>query len=341
MEGKNYLSQLLANSLTRLVMTHSSQNSAPLSSVPLSSISVASVSVSYVLIGPPHSLPRRAPVVVQERHWSNVVVKFLLKQCKKHVETHNTITMRSYQWARVHKLLITQFSQESGRKIKSLSHKWEKLRSTYSKIKKLRNQKGASVRDDGAKFIWYDQIDEILSLAAKANGVLRAMDQGVPVPGTGTSSSPTDGCEEANGDGEPSWVHSPQRINHEAHSGADQQSNDITPRILASNLVEVSGKGINFTSSKRARIDKTLMDSLDILADSTTEIERLRIKTTITMYKYNLIDYQENRKLELKMFRLQQASGEMMATMFAEVVKKILNRYCNNRSMSRELWFEF
>ena len=93
-------------------------------------------------------------------------MKFLLEQCKEHVEAHNKITMRSYQWARVHKLLITQFSHEYGRKVKSLSNKWEKLRSTYSKIKKLRNQTGAGVRDDGAKFIWYDQIDEILSLTA-------------------------------------------------------------------------------------------------------------------------------------------------------------------------------
>ena len=131
--------------------------------------------------------------------------------------------MRSYQWARVHKLLITQFPQESGRKVKSLSDKWEKLRSTYSKIKKLRNQTGAGVRDDGAKFIWYDQIDEILSLTAKANGVPGAMDQGVPVPDTGNSSAHTDGYEEADEDGEPSWVHSPQRTNPEAHSGVDHQ----------------------------------------------------------------------------------------------------------------------
>jgi hypothetical protein len=138
-------------------------------------------------------------------------VKFLLEQCKEHVEAHNTITMRSYQWARVHKLLITQFPQESGRKVKSLLDKWEKLRNKYSKIKKLRNQTSAGVRDDGTKFPWYDQIDEILSLTAKANGVSGAMDQGVPVPGTGTSTAPMEGCEEPDEDGEPSWVHSPQR----------------------------------------------------------------------------------------------------------------------------------
>ena len=218
--------------------------------------------------------------------------------------------MRSYQWGQVHKLLITRFPHESGRKVKSLSDKWEKLQSTYSKVKKLRNRTGAGVRDDGAKFKWYDQIDEILSLTAKANGVPRAMDQGVPVPGIGTFSAPTDVCEEAEGDGEPSWVHSPQCTDPEASSGVDQQSNDTTPRTRASNLLGVLGKGTNSTSAKHARVDMNLMDSLDRLPDSTVEIERLRIKAALTMHKDNLIKRQENKKLELEMFRLQQASGK-------------------------------
>ena len=249
MEGENYRVPLLANSHPGLVMTQSSQNSALLSFDPLSSVPVASVSVSSVLTCSPPPLPRQAPVVVQERHWSNEVVRFLLEQYKEHVEAHNTITMRSYQWARVHKLLITQFPQESGRKIKSLSDKWEKLRSTYSKIKKLRNQTGAGVWDDGTEFPWYDQLDEILNLTAKVNGVLGAMDQGVPVPGTGTFTAPTDNCEEPDRDGEPSWVHSQQRTNPEAHSGGDQQSHGTTSRTRTTNLVGVSEKGTNFTPS--------------------------------------------------------------------------------------------
>ena len=88
---------LLANSPPSLVITHSSQVSAPVSSVPLSSIPIAFVSVSFVLTGPPPPLPRWAPVVVQERHWSNAAVKFLLEKCKEHVEAYNTITMRLYQ----------------------------------------------------------------------------------------------------------------------------------------------------------------------------------------------------------------------------------------------------
>ena len=64
-----------------------------------------------------------------------------------------------------------------------------------------------------------------------------------------------------------------------------------------------------------------LMESLDRLADSTVEIERLRIEATLTIHKNNLIEYEENKKLELEMFRLQQASGEIMAVIFAKVVK--------------------
>ena len=198
-------------------------------------------------------------------------MRFLLEQCKEHVEAHNTITMQLYQWGRVHNLLITRFPHEFWRKVKSLSYKWEKLWSTYSKIKKLCNQTCASMRDDDERFIWYDQIDEILSLTAKANSVPGVMDQGVS--NTGTSNAPTDVREEANGDGEPSWAHSLQCIDLEASSGPDQQRNDTTPRTRASNLARVFEKCTNSTPAKRARIDRNLMDSLDRLADFTTEIE--------------------------------------------------------------------
>ena len=73
------------------------------------------------------------------------------------MELHNIVTMRQHHWERIHGPFIAQFPQESGRKVKSLSDKWEKLRSTYSKIKKLQNQSGGGARDDGGKFIWYDQ----------------------------------------------------------------------------------------------------------------------------------------------------------------------------------------
>ena len=80
-------------------------------------------------------------------------MRFLLSQCKEHVEAHNTITMCQHQWVKIHRLLVAQFPHESGQKVKSLVDKWEKLRSMYSKMKKLRNQIGGGARDDGAKFI--------------------------------------------------------------------------------------------------------------------------------------------------------------------------------------------
>ena len=127
------------------------------------------------------------------------------------MELYNTVTMRQHRWERIHGLLIAQFPQESGRKVKSLSDKWEKLWSTYSKIKKLQNQTGGGVRDDDAKFIWYEQIDEILSLTAKAVSVPGGMDQGVPNPGTWTSNAPIDANYEDDGDTEPSSTQSPTR----------------------------------------------------------------------------------------------------------------------------------
>ena len=63
------------------------------------------------------------------------------------MEVHNSITMRQHQWVRILKLLVAQFPQESRRKVNSLLNKWEKLRSTYSRIKKLRNQTGGRVQD--------------------------------------------------------------------------------------------------------------------------------------------------------------------------------------------------
>ena len=56
-----------------------------------------------------------------ERTWSTGAIRFILQQCKEQVEAHNTITVCSYQWARIHKLLVVQFFQESTRKVKSVS----------------------------------------------------------------------------------------------------------------------------------------------------------------------------------------------------------------------------
>ena len=175
------------------------------------------------------------------------------------------------------------------------------------------------MRDEGAKFLWYDEIDEILSLTAKANGVPGGMDQGVPVPGMETSSAPVDVNEDEFRDAEPL---SPPRSVPTPSTGTGHKSTGSNPRTCAANLVGCRGKGTSSKPNKRAKVDRNLMDTLDRLADSTTEIEKLRIEASLTVHRDNLLDRQENRKLELDLFQLQQASNERMASLFADVVKK-------------------
>ena len=206
--------------------------------------------------------------------------------------------------------------------MKSLADKWEKLHNTYSKMKKLRNQTGGGVRDDGAKFIWYDEIDEILSLTAKANGVPRGMDQGVPMPGMGSSNVRIDVSQEDDGDGEPAWIQSPTHIVPPSSAGTTRDSTGSSPRTRATNLVGCRGKGTFSQPSKRPKVERNLMETLDRMANSTAEIEKLRIEAALTVHKDNLVERQENRKLELEMFQLQQESNKCLAAMFADVVKK-------------------
>jgi hypothetical protein len=89
--------------------------------------------------------------------------------------------------------------------VKSVSDKWEKLRSQYYKVKNANNNLGVGA----TKFIWYDAIDEILSHTAKANGVSGTMDQGEYV--RGIAALPMNLEDEGVGDGEPAWTRSPDR----------------------------------------------------------------------------------------------------------------------------------
>ena len=149
------------------------------------------------------------PLLVQpsqpERTWNTGAIRFILQQCKEHVEAHNTITMRLYQWARIHKILVAQFSQESTRKVKFVSNKWKKLRLQYYRVKKANN----NIDIGATKFVWYDAIDEILSHIAKANGGSGAMDQGEIVRGTAAAHVNLE--DEGEGDGEPTCTRSPNR----------------------------------------------------------------------------------------------------------------------------------
>ena len=168
----------------------------------------------------------------------------------------------------------------------------------------------------------YDEIDEILSLTAKANGVPGEMEQGVFMPRTGSSSAPIDVSQEHDGDGEPTWTQSPTHTIPLSSIGTTQDSIRSSPRTWAANLVGCCGKGTSSQPSKRPRIERNLMETLDRMADSIVEIEKLRIEAALTMHKDNLVEHQENRKLELEMFRLQQKSSECLTAMFANVVKK-------------------
>ena len=217
-------------------------------------------------------------------------MRFLLSQCKEHVEAHKTIMMCQHQWERIHRLLVAQFPHESRRQVKSLANKWEKLHSMYSKMNKLRNQTGGGAHDDGANFIWYDEINEILSLTAKANGVPGGMDQCVLMPGTGSSSAPIDVSQEHDGDDEPAWTQSPTHIVPLSFAGIIQDSTGSSPRTQAVNLVGCRGKGTSSQTSKRPRIERNLMETLDRMVDSTVEFEKLKIEVALTIHKDNLVE---------------------------------------------------
>ena len=178
------------------------------------------------------------------------------------------------------------------------------MRSTYSKIKKLQNQTGGDDRDNGAIFIWYDQIDEILSLTAKAVGVPRGMDQGIPIPGTGTSNAPIDVSHEDDGDAEPSLTQSPTCSSHASSTGTRPVSTGSSSQTRTINLAGICGKGTSSQPAKKPKIDRNLMDAFNRMKKSNTEIEKLRIEATMAMHKDNLVDRQEHRKLEFEKDRL-------------------------------------
>jgi len=162
-------------------------------------------------------------------------------------------------------------------------------------------------------------MDDILSLIAKANGVPGGMEQGVLVSGTGTSIAPLDLSQEHDGEGEPS---SPLQAALASLIGTEYKSTSTSPQTCVANLVGCCGKGTSSKLAKRAKIDRNLMDALDKLADFSAEIEKLRIEASLTMHKDNLVDCQENKKLELELFQLHQASSKRMATSFCKCGEK-------------------
>ena len=226
--------------------------------------------------------------------------------------------MRSYQWARIYKLLVAQFPQKSSWKVKSVSDKWEKLRSQYYRTKKANNNTGACA----TKFIWYDAIDEILSHIAKANEVPGAMDQGEFVRGTAAALVSLE--DEVEGDSEPAWTQSldPTIPTFAGYGNVETRSTaSISPRTRAADLVGCRGQGTS-SIAKRPCVDRDLMDTLNRMAESTATIEKMRIEAALAMHKENLLDRQENRRIELEMFKMQQAWNEKLVSLFADVVMR-------------------
>jgi hypothetical protein len=121
-------------------------------------------------------------------------------------------------------------------------------------------------------------IDEVLSGTAKADGVPGGMDNDRPI---GVDDEPQSQPEE-------DAQHVPEE---------DLES----PRTRASNLPRVRGQPV-----KRRKLASDMAASLDRFCKSTQRIEELKLEVAIKLHK-------DNRKLELEMFKLTQASQERMA----------------------------
>lgn len=144
----------------------------------------------------------------------------------------------------------------------------------------------------------------------------------MPVPGTGTSTAPVELSAENDADAELPAFQSPLPSTPPPSSATCVESTGSSPCTQTVNLGSCRSKGTTLKPRKRPRVERDLMAAIDKLSDSSAEIEKLRIEASLTMHQENLVDRQENRKLEFELFQLQQASGERMAALFADVVKK-------------------
>ena len=51
-------------------------------------------------------------------------------------------------------------------------------------------------------------------------------------------------------------------------------------------------------------------------------IEKMRIEVALSMHKDNSLDRQENRRIELEMFKMRQAGNEKLVALVADVVMR-------------------
>ena len=140
----------------------------------------------------------------------------------------------------------------------------------------------------GSQWVWFNTIDEVLSGTAKADGVPSGMDNGEHV-GVGEQV--------------------PSQEEEATQEGREEEPD--SPRTRAANLHEVRGQPV-----KRRRLASDMAASLHRFCESTRRIEELKLEAAVEMHK-------ENRKLELEMFKLTQASLERMASLFASVLQNL------------------
>jgi hypothetical protein len=170
----------------------------------------------------------------------------------------------------------------------------------------LYDQEGNKNNGVGAtKFICYDTIDKILSHIAKTNKVFDVIDQVESV--RRTVAAPVNFEGEGERDGEPAWTRSPDPtiLAFAGSENGDIRSTASTsPRIRVANFVECWGQGTSFTA-KRAKVDRDVIDILNRMSESTTTIEKMLIEAALLMHKDNLLDCQENQRIELELFKMQ------------------------------------
>ena len=148
--------------------------------------------------------------------------------------------------------------------------KWNKLKRHYHNEKRIHNVTGDN---GGSQWIWFNLIDEVLSGTAKVDGVLGGMDNG----------------EEVGGEEQPPVQQK------EAPEQAKEEEPE-SPRTRVANL-----PGVRRQHVKRRRLVNDMAAALDRFCESMHRIEELKLEGTMKMQE-------DNRKLELEMFKLTQAS---------------------------------
>ena len=125
-------------------------------------------------------------------------------------------------------------------------------------------------------------------MTAKANVVPRAMNQRIPVPGTGTSCDPfpiQDLTEEEFVDSTESPLQTPLHSGPTSSTCAGHESSANSLRTHVANLRGVRGKGTSSRPAKKSKVDRGLTGALDRLTESNMRIEERRIESNWLIVK--------------------------------------------------------